>query len=296
VRFGVLRRYRSPIVVASVILLLLCATLAVSLYQQQREISELFNESIGFHKQAALLEGSLKDLHALKGQIENPSALHQRILDNIAVVREKADRPEQQELIDALAVSFDEYRVGWDRTPPLSDPGHAEAVKSALADLDQTLVRCQELQQHPVQEIEKAASDHTLVLRELALGMVAVGLFGGLAGVGLGYVAAGRWQRTMHKLQVHIRRAAGKLGAAVPEIVVSGKGACRRSTTRCAAWRGASKKSSSGFSSAKSRSCVPSNSRRSGNWPRGWRTKSGTPSHRSNSWSRQARKTRRRRG
>ncbi len=210
---------------ASLLLLVLCVALAVSLYQQQSEISELLNDRIDFRRQTAQLEESLIDLSALLGdQVEKVAALHERIEENVETVRRSADRPEQREMASELVARWKEYRRRWDQRPPISSADHDAAVLDAARELTTTADLCEKLHLKTVKEIETAANGHTLVLRELALGIGAVGLFGSLAGVGLGYVAAGRWQRTMHKLQVHIRRAAGKLGTTVPDIVVSGEG------------------------------------------------------------------------
>ncbi|MCY2964464.1 MAG: hypothetical protein NT069_12660 [Planctomycetota bacterium] len=210
---------------ASLLLLVLCVALAISLYQQQREISELLKDSIDIRHQTAQLEESMIDLGTLLGdQVEKVAALHERIEDNVETVRQSADRPEQREMASELVASWTEYRRLWDERPPIDSPNHDMAIRDATQELNRTANLCDTLHQQTVHEIETAANDHTLVLRELALGIGAVGFFGSLAGVGLGYVAAGRWQRTMHKLQVHIRRAAGKLGTTVPDIVVSGEG------------------------------------------------------------------------
>ncbi|RPI90418.1 MAG: hypothetical protein EHM42_01405, partial [Planctomycetaceae bacterium] len=210
-RLAVPQRFSAPIVLASALLLALCGILAVSLYGQQTEVSRLLHENIEFRREAARLEASLTDLdELLKNRVENVEALHDTIETHLRRIRELADRPEEKQLADRLIASFERYRLAWIAIPARLAPTHDVAVNNALSILEgDSIKRCAELQEYTLSQIEKAADDYALVLRELAWGIGAVGVIGSLAGVGLGYVAALGWRRTIRNLQVHIRHAAG---------------------------------------------------------------------------------------
>lgn len=224
-QLNVPRRFSAPIVIASALLLALCGVLAVSLYGQQTEVSRLLHENIEFRQVAAQLDAGITDLsNLLKDRVEDVETIHDSIRGHLHEIRRLADRPEEKRFAEELIDSFESYLTAWREIPERSSSDHDAAVAGALSILnDEALEQCERLQHYTVGQIEKAADDHSLVLRELAWGIGGVGIIGSLAGVGLGYVGALGWRRTIRNLQVHIRHAAGKLGTDVPEIVVSGE-------------------------------------------------------------------------
>ena len=61
------------------------------------------------------------------------------------------------------------------------------------------------------------------MLNQLAWGMAGIGGLGAIAGIVLGFGIARAWSRTIGRLRVQIRDAAGKLGPDLPDIVFTGE-------------------------------------------------------------------------
>src|SRR4051812_15344796 len=219
-------RFVWPIVLISVGLISLGAIMATFLLGQQARIADVLGENIDSRRAAADLEESLLDLIALlKDRVEGVSSLHERIEKHITRIKQLADHEEEQNLANHLLLSYQRYRQLWAALPAPTAPGHEQAVREAAALLEtETLRRCQDLRDYNDERIEAGAEDHRRVLRELAWGIAAVGVAGGLAGLLLGYLMARGLERSIRRLQVHVKDAAGILGQDAPAIVLTSEG------------------------------------------------------------------------
>jgi two-component system, NtrC family, sensor histidine kinase HydH len=220
-------RYRTiwPIFVISLGLLLLCTLLAVSLFQQQQQVALQLNETIRAHREVDELEETLADLIGLiEDRVEAVVFLHERIVEHFADLDRYTASIEEIQALDQLKVAFREYRQQFQSLPPKDSEAHSPAIESLLKYLKETLLpRSQELRSLHDLRLENSATGNRRVLRELALGMIVIGLLGSVAGLLVGLGVRRSINRSVQRLQFHLQDAAGKLGEEFPAIVVTGE-------------------------------------------------------------------------
>src|SRR5262249_7248814 len=100
-------RFVMLIALTSLLLLVLCATVAVSLYRIQTGTAEALAENIASRRAASDLEEDLAIL--LKQWPEKLTALHKSIGDHLAVISKYADKPKETEIAGQLADAFHRY-------------------------------------------------------------------------------------------------------------------------------------------------------------------------------------------
>ncbi|WP_439630668.1 ATP-binding protein [Gemmata sp.] len=215
-----------PAAVATVCLAALCAFTAVSLFHQQATVARVFRGNVESRRAAVELEeclGALIDLENAK--VETVGELHKRARLHLRTVREVSDEPEEQRLSEQMAATFAAYLDRWQRLPPPGHPAHEAAVRDATRFLEASvLAPCTEFRLYNGRRLEEITSQHERVLNQLAWGMAWVGGLGAVAGVVFGFSVARALSRSIRRLRVQIRDAAGKIGPAVSEIVVRGEG------------------------------------------------------------------------
>ncbi|MCI0705736.1 MAG: ATP-binding protein [Planctomycetia bacterium] len=223
---GLQFRFFWPLALITACLVSLCVVVAVSLFRQQATLAGVFQENVASRRAAVELEECLTDLIALeKAHVESVSVLHARVQTHLATIKQVADQPEEKELYAKIAEAFAEYLRRWQAMPPLGDPNHDVAFRDATRFLESEVLRpCTEFRLFNGWQLELATEDHERVLRRLAWGMAGIGGLGGFAGVVLGFGVARGLSRSIRRLQVQIRDAAGKLTPHLPEIVVTGEG------------------------------------------------------------------------
>ena len=219
-------RYLGPVVLIALCLVTLCTFTAVSLFHQQAGLTRALRENVESRRVAVELEECLTDLIALENdRVESVAVLHDRVRVLLRAVRDAADQDEERRLQDQLDRAFTGYLARWQTMPPPGHPDHDPARRDATKLLEAEVLRpCQEFMVYNVRRIEDSAEHHERVLRQLAWGMAGVGGLGGVAGVVLGFGVARGLARSITRLRVQIRDAAGKLGPDSPEIVLTGDG------------------------------------------------------------------------
>jgi signal transduction histidine kinase len=207
-----------PIALVSLVLLALGGVGGAVLYQQQAGTADVLNENITSRRAAANFEETLTILIALhRERRANVEPLHQRGANHLAQIMELADKEDEKSLAEKLAASFQRYRHAWDG----SDHGPS-AHDDALANLQDTLLQCQRLEDYNARQVEESEAVHRRTLRRMAWGLAGVGGVGSLAGLLLGYAVARGLRHSIRQLQIRVQDAAGKLGPDVLAVDLSG--------------------------------------------------------------------------
>lgn len=219
-------RYIVPVLFISLCLIVLCTIVAVSLFGQQSALTRVLRENVQSQRTAVELEECLLDLIALEDdRVERVAVLHDRVRRLLEDVGAAADQPEERTLYSKMSGSFQEYLQRWKAMPVASDAGHDESRRAATRFLESAVLKpCQEFEHYNTRRVELSAAHHERVLRQLAWGLGGIGLLGGGAGLLLGFGVARGLAKSIRRLQVQIRDAAGKLGPDLPEIVFTEEG------------------------------------------------------------------------
>jgi two-component system, NtrC family, sensor histidine kinase HydH len=219
-------RFLGPVILIDLCLITLCAVTAMSLLNQQAALSKVLRENVESRRAAVELEECLTDLIALEhDRVETVSVLHTRVRLLMGNVRAAADQSEESDLCDVLERNYAEYTRLWQGMPPPGHPGHEEARDGATRMLETDVLKpCQQIKLYNARRIELSAEHHERVLSRLAWGMAGVGALGAIAGTLLGWGVARGLARSIRRLRVQIRDAAGKLDPSAPEIVLTGEG------------------------------------------------------------------------
>lgn len=223
---GLRWRFLWPVLMVTICLVTLCVFTAVSLFHQHAKIAGVFQENVTSRRAAVELEECLTDLIALEhAHVETVGPLHTRARTHLVAVAAAADEPEEEMLAARMSGMFADYLRRWEALPPRDDPGHESAVRDATRLLEaQVLAPCTEFRLYNGRRLEEITAQHERVLNQLAWGMAGVGGLGAIAGIVFGFGVARAWNRSISRLQVQIRDAAGKLGPVLPEIVVTEEG------------------------------------------------------------------------
>jgi two-component system, NtrC family, sensor histidine kinase HydH len=218
-------QYLGPVILITLCLVTLCTFAAVSLLHQQQSVTHMLRENVQSRQAAADLRGCLNILVELEHRhIESVADLHVQADKNLRAMEEFADQPEERTLAEKMRGGFDAYLRQWQSLPPAGDPRHDRAVADATRFLEENvLYPCRDYEAYNDRRVEESTRGHEQVLRQLAWGMATVGGLGAVAGVVLGFGVARSLSRSIRRLRVQLRDAAGMLGPDPPEIVLTGE-------------------------------------------------------------------------
>jgi len=219
-------RFLWPVLAVTVCLVSLCAFTAVSLFHQQATVTAVFRENVESRRAAVKLEECLADLVVLENaRFDAVDPLHDRVRVHLVTIRGVANEPAERRLADRLTESFGEYLRMWQAIPPHGHPDQAGELRRVTRFLeDKVLAPCTEFRLYNGRRLEETTEQLERILQQLARGMAVVAGLGGVAGVVLGFGVARLLGRSIRRLQVQLRDAAGKLTPASHELVFTGEG------------------------------------------------------------------------
>jgi two-component system, NtrC family, sensor histidine kinase HydH len=198
----------------SVLLLALGSSVAWLVYRQQSATADVLGENIGSRQAAVNLEETLNNLINFHGKgSADVALLQERIHSHLAEIEKFADKAEERDLAHEVEDSFAEYL----RLCKRSEAG------SKLAQFlrEEMLPACKHLIEYNARQIQESGLLHLQTLRWMAWGLAAVGIFGSLAGLLLGYGLARGLSRTIHQLRIQVRDAADRLSQELPAVVLT---------------------------------------------------------------------------
>ena len=221
-------QYYRAMSLATICLVALCVFTAASLFNKQAQIARVLRENVASRRAAVEMEECINNIITLEDKrVEEVSPLHDRLGVHLKEIHKVSDEPEEKKLAEQLEQGFATYLKLWRGLPPRDRDRvlHEESLKRAKLFLESDVLKpCAEFRLYNGRRLEETTEEHERVLRQLAWGMAGVAGLGGIAGLVLGFGVARGLSRTIHRLQVQIRDAAGKLDPKAPEIVLTGDG------------------------------------------------------------------------
>ena len=126
-------KFLVTVIAGTLILTVLCIITAMFLFAQQSAMTRVLRENVSSRRAAVDLEECLYDISALlHDNVDDVSALNDRLEQHLKRLREVADQPGELESSKELDRGLQEYLDSWRRIPVRSDAGHDAAVEATL--------------------------------------------------------------------------------------------------------------------------------------------------------------------
>ena len=215
-----------PLVALSIALAVLSGVAAVGLVREQRAAAADLRVDVGRHRSAAELEECFTELVGLvKDRVRMVNAIHQRAESLLDEAQVKATELSDREIIHQIRADFETHVQEWNVLPVSKLAIDEATVPRFVQTLERDLVRpSHELEVACSQRLQRSADEHSQLLRRTTWGLVWVGGLGGIAGLVFGFGVSQGVSRSIRRLQVQVRDAAGKLDPTASEIVLTGDG------------------------------------------------------------------------
>ncbi len=215
-----------PLLGLSLLLAVLSAVAALGLVREQRDAAADLRVDAARMRTAAELEECFTELIALiKDRVRTLNAVHLRAQ---TLLNESLQRNADQVNTGQLAkinVAFQTHLKEWNALPNSGVQVDEAVVPRFVERLEREMVRpSHDLEAACSQKLQYSADLHSQLLRRTTWGLVWVVGLGGIAGLVFGFGVSQGVSRSIRRLQVQVRDAAGKLDPSASEIVLTGDG------------------------------------------------------------------------
>lgn len=200
------KRFLLASILSSLLVLVLCGSVAVFLAWEQSRTASILEENLGSRRAAADLEAVLATLIVLHQRgVEDVASVHERAAHRLADIEQFADKDAERDLVRRVTASYQRYRTLW--------TDRADRTDLVRQLQEHTLPACQKLQDFNTPQIDEAEREHRASLRQMTWGLAVVGGLGSIAGMVFGYGLARGLQRTIHQFLVRVQGAIDLLGS-----------------------------------------------------------------------------------
>ncbi len=215
-----------PLMGLSLLLAVLSTVAAVGLVREQRAAAADMQVEVARHRAAAELEECFTVLlDLIRERVRMVKAVHERAESLLGTARQQITDPAERQQLAQIDAAFREHLKTWNSLPANDLPIDEATVPGLVHRLERELIRpSNELEVACSERLQSSANDHATLLRRTTWGLVWVGGLGGIAGLVFGFGISQGVSRSIRRLQVQVRDAAGKLDPTATEIVLSGDG------------------------------------------------------------------------
>lgn len=215
-----------PLLGLSLLLAVLSAVAALGLVREQRNAAADLRVDAARMRTAAELEECFTELIALiKDRVRTLNSVHRRaqtLLDES--LQRNADQVTSEQLAK-INHAFQSHLQEWNALPSGGVQIDEAVVPRFVERLEREMVRPSHvLEAACSQKLQYSADQHSQLLRRTTWGLVWVVGLGGIAGLVFGFGVSQGVSRSIRRLQVQVRDAAGKLDPSASEIVLTGDG------------------------------------------------------------------------
>jgi signal transduction histidine kinase len=214
-----------------------CLPLLVGAYgawhvqRSQRTASEALALNVGSMRAAEEIAIGIRDVRAhldhflLSGDpasLAEVPQLHREMDRWLAAAAHTAVTPREHELIAVLTRRYERFFAQLTRLARVPARARAGAVRVLIARANDILTPAQEYLDYNEEEISRSSAANQRTARRLIVGLLLLGVCGPVSGLLAGYGIAWAVHRSVVRLSVPVRDAAGKLNGVVGPLTVSG--------------------------------------------------------------------------
>jgi two-component system sensor histidine kinase HydH len=211
-------RLLAPTVLVSLALVVACTVAAVYLTYLNISVSEVLRENVQSTQVAARLETTARELIRLfrtggdDGQLMDKVQEQNQRLDELEVdAADLANLERERVLVNEIRDNLHEYRRRWTARNLGAPSDNNRNAELAHFLEEKVLAPSINLRRFNTDQVEEAERRNHDMVGDVRWWLVALGVFGPLGGLLLGYKVARGLRHSMYELSVSIRDAAGKL-------------------------------------------------------------------------------------